>query len=423
MERLEHSVAPAVSEVPMLEAEIVRQIRALMALGRGSKAISRELGISRNAAKRYMRGGEAAKQVRPKARRLSAEQGALALELLDGEGGGNAAVVHELLLAKGIGVSLRTLQRTLAPARQERRAAETATVRFETEPGHQMQIDFGERNVLIGGRAMRVMLFVAVLSYSRRVFVRASLSQRRDDWREGLAGAFNHFGGVTQTILIDNAGALVVGREPSTDSARIHPAFAAFCKDWDVAVRVCRPYRARTKGKVESGVGYVKKNAIAGRSFESFAAFESHLASWMTRADARVHGTTRQRPAERFIAHEQAALRALPSRPIPSRQQRVRRKVANDCFVDVATVRYSVPSRLIGRAVEVLVGDDEVIVYDGQDVVARHHRSREPYASVVHPSHHAGLWRVEQEPMRVEALPVVFGRSLTDYAHAIGGVV
>jgi transposase len=101
-------------------------------------------------------------------------------------------------------------------------------------------------------------LFVAVLGYSRRIFVRASLSQRQDDWREGLAGAFRTFGGVTHKILIDRAGALVVGADRETGAAHVHPAFAAFCKDWGVAVAACRPYRARTKGKTESGVGYVE---------------------------------------------------------------------------------------------------------------------------------------------------------------------
>lgn len=119
-------------------------------------------------------------------------------------------------------------------------------------------------------------LFVAVLGYSRRIFVRASLSQRQDDWREGLAGAFRRFGGVTRKILIDRAGALVVGEDRESGTARVHPAFAAFCKDWGVGVAACRPYRARTKGKTESGVGYVKKNAIAAVSFANFAALEAH---------------------------------------------------------------------------------------------------------------------------------------------------
>lgn len=90
-------------------------------------------------------------------------------------------------------------------------------------PGYQPQIDFGEKWVEIGGLLVRVFFFVAVLGYSRRIYVRASLRQRQDDWREGLAGAFRAFGGVTQRILIDRAGALVIGQDRETGTARIHP--------------------------------------------------------------------------------------------------------------------------------------------------------------------------------------------------------
>ena len=193
------------------------------------------------------------------------------------------------------------------------------------------------------------MLFVAVLGYSRREYVQAFLSQRHDDWREGLANAFRHFGGITQTVLIDNARALVLERDRERKTARIHPAFDAFCRDWGVTAQACQPYRARTKGKTERGVGYAKHNALAGRRFESFAALEAHLVRWMAKADERVHGTTHELPRVRFERAEAAALRPLPMHPLPVRQRRLARKVSSDCFVDVDTVRYSVPHALVRR--------------------------------------------------------------------------
>ena len=105
-------------------------------------------------------------------------------------------------------------------------------------------------------------------------------------------------------MLVDNARALILGRDTETGVVHVHPAFSAFCADWGVAPRACRPYRARTKGKTESGVGYVKRNAIAGRSFDSFAALEAHLATWMIDADTRIHGTTHERPLDRFERDE-----------------------------------------------------------------------------------------------------------------------
>jgi transposase len=157
--------APPTMAVPMLDSEIVRQIRALSALGWGAKRISDAVGASRNAVRRYLRLGAAADvQVRPQARQLDAEQRALAVELLEGEAAGNAVVVQRLLHERGVEATVRTVQRAVETRRQERRAAELATVRYETAPGHQMQIDFGERRISIGGVLVRVFLFVAVLA-------------------------------------------------------------------------------------------------------------------------------------------------------------------------------------------------------------------------------------------------------------------
>ncbi|MEZ4404579.1 MAG: IS21 family transposase [Kofleriaceae bacterium] len=404
----------------MLDPEIVERIRLLQQLRWGSKRIARELGIARNSVRRYLRGGAAAEvQARPNARTLDTDQVTLARELLDGAAAGNAVVVQRLLAERQIDVPLRTLQRTLEPHRQARRAAALATVRFETPPGAQLQIDFGEKWVVIGGVRTRVYVFVGVLGYSRRIFVRASLSQRQDDWREGLAAAFRTFGGVTRKILIDRAGALVIGQERETGTARIHPAFAAFCKDWGVEVTACRPYRARTKGKTESGVGYVKHNAIAGRAFDSFAALEAHLAQWMTEADRRVHGTTHEQPCVRFERAERAALQPLPAAPLRVRERRLQRRVATDCFVDIDTVRYSVPHALVRRHVEVVVGDVEVVIYDGRVEVARHRRSTEPHQRVMNPRHLDGLYRRRHDDAPAECSPLT--RSLDVYAEAVGG--
>jgi transposase len=405
----------------MVDPEIVRQLRALHDLGWSIRRAARELGISRNAARRYLRHGEAAQtQIRPAAWTLDSAERQRAQQLLDGPAEGNAVVVQRLLASEDVAVPLRTLQRVLSPHRRAKRAAELATVRFETAPGHQLQIDFGEKWVSIAGARVKVHFFVAVLGYSRRIFVRASLSQRQDDWREGLAGAFRAFGGVTQKILIDRAGALVVGEDRESGHVRVHPAFAAFCKDWGVEVSACRPYRARTKGKTESGVGYVKRNAIAGRFFASFVELEAHLAQWMTEADQRTHGTTHEQPLVRFERDERSALRPLPSTAMPVRARRIQRRVATDCFVDVDTVRYSVPHRLVRSTVEVFVADHEVVIYDGAIAVARHARCREPHQRVVDASHFDGLFRQRRQDSEVIAGSPI-GRSLDVYAASIVG--
>jgi transposase len=427
-------VEPPTTEALMVEPEVVRLIRDLHRRGMGAKRIAHQVGVARNTVRRYLRLGDAAeRQEHPGQRVLTDEQREQATALLDGLAEGNAVVVTRLLRQGGATASVRTVQRAVAEHRRQHRAADAATVRFETPPGEQMQIDFGQKLVRIAGELVRVFFFVAVLSHSRRLFVRASLASRQDDWREGIDGAFRHFGGMTRALLIDNDGALrLVGQRHPDGSAVLHPDFAAFCKDRSLDVRICRPYRARTKGKCESGVKFVKRNAVAGLDFVSVAALEAHLAAWMHAADERVHGTTHQRPKERFEAAERAALRPLRSPSLAVRERRLKRRVANDARVDVDTVRYSVPHRLVRETVEVVVLADQVrVLYDGAEV-AQHRRSNEPHTEVLDPAHHEGLWRrvqmpdpwtsSESAPPERSPPPVeTYHRSLAEYAAVVAG--
>ena len=135
-------------EVPVVEGEVVLAIRALADCGVGSKAIARAVGVARNTVRRYLRQSiEAGGQVRPAARRLTDDRRLEARTLYEGPAGGNAVVVQRLLAARGLTVSVRTIERAVADLRRERRVAQLATVRVETAPGDQLQIDFGQKRV------------------------------------------------------------------------------------------------------------------------------------------------------------------------------------------------------------------------------------------------------------------------------------
>jgi transposase len=413
-------VSPA-GEVPVLEGELVTAIRTLAGRGVGKKAIAREVGVAVNTVRRYLRAPiTPGQQIRPAARRLTDDHRDQARTLYEGPAAGNAVVVRRLLAERGCAISVRTIERAVADIRRAQRVAALATVRVETAPGDQLQIDFGQKRLLIAGARVRIFLLVAVLSYSRRLFVKAFLNERGDDWREGIAAGFTHFGGLPRTLLGDNARALVLGRDRATGTVSFHPTYLAFCRDWDVQPRACAPYRARTKGKTEAGVKYVKRNALADQAFDSFGALEQHLAEWMTIADQRCHGTTREAPRLRFERDERAALRPLPLRALPRRTQRLRRRVALDAFVDVDTIRYSVPHRLVRDHVEVLVEDGLVRIFHGAEMVATHARSTEPFARVVDLAHYAGLWRSALDDAATPGLALL-GRDLADYAAVVDG--
>jgi len=233
-----------VAEVPVVDREVVTAIRTLADRGVGKKTIAREVGVSINTVRRYVRQPiEIGHQTRRTARRLTDAWRDRARALYVGPAAGNAVVVQRLLGESGLAVSTRTVERAVADIRRADRVAQLATVRVETPPGDELQIDFGQQRVLVADAWVRVFLLVAVLSYSRRIFVKAFLSERQDDWREGIAAAFTHFGGVPRTLLGDNARALVTGLDRETGTVLFHLGYLAFCRDWDVQPRACTPYR------------------------------------------------------------------------------------------------------------------------------------------------------------------------------------
>ena len=151
MELQEGVLISPTQEVSVLEGELVATIRELASRGVGSKAIARTVGVARNTVRRYLRRTiPAGLQTRPKALRLPEHARAEARALYEGSAEGNAVVVHRLPGERGIDVSVRTIERAVADIREARRAAALATVRVESPPGDQLQIDFGQKRVQIG---------------------------------------------------------------------------------------------------------------------------------------------------------------------------------------------------------------------------------------------------------------------------------
>ena len=286
---------------------------------------------------------------------------------------------------------------------------------FETPPGKQLQVDFGEKWLLIGGARQKRYLFVATLGFSRRCYIEIFGGLRQRDWIMGMEHAFRYFDGAPEELLTDNAKPLVLGRKGGRP--QFHPEFQAFCRHWAVLPRACQPFRARTKGKVENGVGYAKGNALGRLEWASDEALDEHLTWWMREvADVRIHGTTRERPIDRFEL-EKAALKHIGNHPSYLRVRHFTRKVASDGRIDVDTNHYSVPPQYVGVTLEVRVeGEDLQVISQGR-VVAEH---------VVHPGRH----QVVEDPGHLEGLlsgtkqpvsPSGIRRPLAHYAAIVGG--
>lgn len=407
----------------------VEAMLRLKACGWGMKRIAAELGCSHHTVKTYVAAGGVVPFKSPqRAKALDGQDDWLRERFLRHRG--NADVVRQDLLAeKGLAVSLRTLQRAVAPYRQALKAEALATTRFETPPGRQLQIDFGERLVEIGGSKLKVFVFVATLGHSRRLHVRAFRHEQQASWFSGLESAFTTFGGVPEEVLMDNPRALVVRHDPVSRTALFNDKLLAFARHWGFTPRACAPYRARTKGKTENGVGYVKKNAIAGHAFASWEAFEAHLAKWEREvANMRVHGTTGEAPITRFKRDEVHRLKPLGSRPPFGALRELSRIVGNDCAVEIDTNSYSVPWRLIGERVAVTMAAGEVRIRHGVREVAVHRQAEGRRQRVIDRAHLDGVAGRNGAVRRpaIEAAPVApppptLLRPLAEYEAAIGG--
>lgn len=414
----------------MLQADDVIAMLRLRRLGWGQRRIAREFGVSTNTVKKYVRqGGWVSYRQSVRSKSLDGLEEWLASSFR--QHAGNADVVRqELKRVHGVDVSLRTVERAVQDQRHMLEAEAKATVRFETPPGYQLQMDFGSKLVEIGGEKTRVYLFVATLGFSRRNFVAAFRHERQSSWLEGLERAFNHFGGIPEEVLMDNPRALVEHHDIETRSVDFNERFQSFARYWGFRPRACAPYRARTKGKDENGVGYVKKNAVAGHVFASWEALEAHLDHWMRDvADVRVHGTTGELPIERFERSESSALRPTDGRPPFQQVRELHRKVHNDCCVEVDTNHYSVPWTLIGHEVLVQVINGEIgISHDGR-TVACHSESKGCRQRVINKAHLQGIMgplmaspggSVAVERGTSPVLPELL-RPLLEYEVVIGG--
>lgn len=230
----------------MLTPEEVTAMVRLHGPGWGSKRIAAELGCARNTVKRYVTAGGWTPQRRGARRsRLTGLESFLS-ERFRRHRGNCDVVRQDLAREHGIAVSLRTLDRVVAPLRRTLHAEVRATLRFETPPGRQLQIDFGGMAVAVGGEMVKLHLFVATLGYSRRPYVRVFRHERQSAWFDGLEGAFRHFDGVAQEVLVDNPKALVEHHDAQTGEVRFNERLKAFARHWGFRPRAGAPYRART---------------------------------------------------------------------------------------------------------------------------------------------------------------------------------
>ncbi len=223
--------------------------------------------------------------------------------------------------------------------------------RLECAAGEEVQVDFGTGApiVLPDGKKRKTSVFRMVLSHSRKAYSESVFQQTTDEFLRCLENAFWFFGGVTKTVVIDNLRAAVA--HPDWFDPELVPKLRSFAEHYGTVILPTKPYMPRHKGKVERGIGYVKENALKGRTFGSLEEQNQFLKEWEANtADTRIHGTTKRQVGKVFVEVEKSALLPLPRERFAMFQE-ARRIVSRDGHVEVAKSYYSVPPEYLGHKV------------------------------------------------------------------------
>jgi transposase len=394
----------------MLSKEDYAVIQSLNQRGIYLKDIATELEVHPRTVKRALERGGAPKAER-RSRGSKLDPYKAKVDELLGEGVWNSVVILREIQALGYEGSRTILREYVQPKRALRPGR--ATVRFETEPGKQLQSDWGEVVTEIGGKRCKVHFIVNELGYSRRFHFWCTDSEDAEHTYEGIIRSFEYFGGVPTEVLVDNQKSAVL-HASNTGSPKFNERFVDLAGVYDFIPRACRPYRARTKGKDERMVGYVKQNFfVRYRSFESWEHLNQLAEQWLwEEADLRMQGTVKEVVAERF-EREKVQLRPLPTIRYDTSYFEYR-QAAWDGYIEVRGNRYSVPARLAGQRVAVRIGLDGLLrVFtstgsahrQADQLVASHTlKSRQEGWSTV-PEHRSEMWKstlqVEQRPLAI----------------------
>jgi transposase len=283
----------------------------------------------------------------------------------------SAQQIFQRLREEGYGGGITTLR---VYVRRIRPPKLPVYLKLHFAPGECAQIDWGSfGTVAVGNTRRRLSFFIIVLAYSRLMYVEFTVSQTMEHFLACHEHAFTAFGGVPTKIMVDNLKSAVLQR-----LAGVAPVFNAryadFARHYGFTIAPCNVARANEKGRVESGVGYVKKNFLRGLELTEFGAIQAAAEVWLdATANVRIHGETHQRPVDLF-AQEQPHLQPLPQNRYDVACTTTAR-ASSQFRITLDTNRYSVPAAYAHRRLTVKAYPDRVCIYFDAELIARHQRS------------------------------------------------
>lgn len=371
----------------MLSWEAWMDIHSLRKEGHSIKAIARLTGRSRNTVRRVLRQKAPTPFKKPIRDSLLDEFKDYVVKRCQ-----ECALSSVRLLAEikpmGYSGSLATLRRFTHTLQAAQRAQSKLTVRYETPPGAQAQADWSYCGRFPDqlGKLISVYAFVMVLSFSRLLYIEFTSSMKLPVLLQCHKSAFAYYGGWPRSILYDNM------KQVRLSQQQLHPLFLDFANHYGFTPKTHRPYRPRTKGKVERIVDYVKDNFLNGRCFAGFDDLNAQGLHWLNHtANVRLHATTKARPVDLFAKEELSSVTSISPYILAPQ---VQRQAAWDATVRFDRSRYSIPPEHAGKPVFVEAFDQRIVIRTGELIIAEHQRAARPHSSIVQPEHLAALWEL-----------------------------
>jgi transposase len=371
----------------------VEEINQLKREGLSILAISNLTGCDRKTIRKYLLAPEARPVYGPRAvpvSKLMAFEPYLRERLQAGVW--NARVLLRELRDRNYAGGYTILTDWLRP---QRAAAQVIAVRrFETPPGKQAQVDWGHLgSIAEAGEEHTMWGFTMTMGYSRRMMAEAATDQKLGTLLRMHETAFRELGGVPEEILYDRMKTIWTGTDERGEIIW-NAVFLDFARYWGFRPRLCRPYRAQTKGKIESGVKYVRRNflcGLQGREPGNLSDLNAELRRWISEvANQRVHGTTHQQVLIRW-EEDQVKLQPVNGRLAYPYRDDEQRKVARDAYVSWQGSRYSVPWQYAGKEVWVREQGGHVEVRYGAERIALHAPAARRHQIITEREHHQGI--------------------------------
>ena len=412
----------------MINSEEYFMIRDLKSKGMTITQISKEMGVDRKTVSNWLKKNNV--PVYKKRVLQSSKLDPFKSYILErmNDGCVNAVVIYDELVEKGYQGKLTILREFMKPHREK--VMSKASIRFETPPGKQAQVDWGEFFIeQTDGKFKKLYAFIMVLGYSRDYYLEFTENSKFDTLIGCHERAFTFFGGVPESILYDNMKT-VVAHSHKTGIDKWNQRFLRFADHHSFIPVRHRPYHPRSKGKVERGVKYVRGNFWPRiQTFTDLSDLNEQARLWLdTRCNVRLHQTTRRIPQE-VLTEER--LRPMNLEPFLSTDL-VSRKVMNDCMISYQTNYYSVPFRFVGSRVGVRdLRNGQIEIYDEAGIlIERYRKPAGKYQVQKIKKHFEGLLiqnqkaKARKAPLMIpNQSPKVHQRPLTVYDSLISEVV